>query len=137
MRTICLFVLLLTGCSLNQPMVLPKDAAVFEVGDPIPELIPRWHFSGRYKTCDSPLWHGCYSNNVLLVAFRPNSTESQKRSALQSVHGEIVGAVEGMYLIRIPVRNLWRDVFDAADRLGRLEVVAFAAPDFELAGMQP
>jgi hypothetical protein len=138
MRLACLLILFLPGCSLHSSGIPSEpDGIVFDVTNPAPEFIPEWHFRGKYRTCNSPAVTGCFSNNVLMVRFRPGATEAQREYALSLVRGEVVGGLPGMYLIRVPISDPRHDVFRAADLLRALDYVAYAHPDFDLLAMLP
>jgi subtilisin family serine protease len=111
------------GADADTTLSLRLDASGFfqiigEVPPFAPDTIPSWVRDDSSLVTDprAPIYR--FSRNVVLVTFRPGTTQQQRAAAVGSVAGTVIGGkrlngVDGLYLIQLPADATNDRVFDA------------------------
>lgn len=81
-----------------------------------------------------PNYAGTIVRDILVLVFRPGTSQAERQFAVDQVNGTVVGghAVpngEGVYLIRVPTDSTLAPLFQAIATLRRLPQVSIAMPD--------
>jgi hypothetical protein len=102
--------------------VLPPDSVPADLADST-----KW-VSGE------PHYAGTILRDILVLVFRPGTTQAARQSAIDLVNGTVVGGHpvpggEGVYLVRVPTNGTIEPLFQAIAVLKSLPQVSIAMPD--------
>jgi hypothetical protein len=111
----------------------------FEVSAPMvpalpPDSIPAWVYADSNWVDGGTVIAGNVAKNVVMVAFAPGASVSDRTNAISRVGGTVVGGLrmseefEGVYYVRLAAGSTPAEIIAARDTLSTLEQVGMAIP---------
>ena len=102
--------------------VVPPDSLPSDLTDST-----KWVSGGSH-------YNGTILRDVLILIFRPGTSQAERQAAVDLVHGTVAGGrrftkTEGLYLIRVPTDGTIAPLFRAIGALNALPQVSHAMPD--------
>lgn len=108
-----------------------------------PDSVPSDIADSTKWVSGEPHYAGTIRRDILILQFRPGTSQADRQAAVDLVHGVVAGgrrfsATDGLYLIRIPTDGTIDPLFKAIAALKALPHVSIAMPEqilfFDLRG---
>jgi subtilisin family serine protease len=111
---------------------LPSEAAV--PGSP-PDSVPAWVYAAANTIDGRPFITGQVSKDVVVVKFKPFTSQPRRRAAIDSIAGTIIGGRrqvtgDGFYYVHVAGDGTAGPVIQAARKLRTLAQVSYAGAEF-------
>lgn len=121
------------GGSAARPLSLPRVAARASP----PSSVPPSVYDESNVIHDTPRMAGRFLRNTLVLLFKPGASAAARDSAVNAVHGSVVGGIlltadDGVYMVKIPDDGTDGPLFRAIDVLSALPQVLHAGPELLL-----
>jgi subtilase family protein len=105
-----------------------------------PDTLASWVYSASNLDSNTAALPGVFLKDIVIVEFKSSATASQRRAAVDSVHGTVVGGVpsragEGHYYLRVPDSTQGGGLVSAVQKLGTLPQVQLATYEFSVVPM--
>jgi hypothetical protein len=90
---------------------------------------------------DSTYTRGTYLQDIVVVLFKLDATQTERQAAIELVDGEVLGGRpfrdgDGYYFVRVPGGGDPRMLFEALRKLQALSQVLSATPEYVDAGLR-
>ncbi len=124
-------VVLVLAMTVPSPVVSVVAAQRPRVPLTAPDTVPAWVGAPKNLASDTGASYQYYAD-IILVSFTPHATQTERQTAIDAVHGEVVGGQpmptgEGFYYVRLNARRRLEPLSNAVTTLLSFPRVAAAS----------